>query len=491
MGKSPGELRKEERDFFRNTRDAIFSNPFGERRASIDRLILANTTDNGRDKEKQLATKVAVRLDRLLSEQGKNIYDYRAKDSDLLRYGVLFSVFHRFCDRLDELIITQLEQGDAPSRVNFSEECLGLLAGYGLNSDDAEKCFALFFQLRRAFFFINRIIGSSIPMQGLRLNLWNNVFTHDLGLYEDHLWNRMEDFSTILQGETGTGKGMAAAAIGRSGFIPFDRAKGCFVESFTRAFVSINFSQYPEELLESELFGHKKGAFTGAIENHDGVFGRCSPHGSIFLDEIGEIAEPVQIKLLTVLQERRFCPVGSHHEHRFHGRVIAATNQDLLALRKKGRFRNDFYYRLCSDSIQVPTLRSRIHENEDELGQLLERTVTHILGTDSSEIAGFIEEAIRRNIPQDYPWPGNVRELEQCARRILIKHGYEGDQIVAAGGRQEEDIGDQILRGTLTASELLTVYCRHLYDRLGSYEAVARQVDLDRRTVKKHITEVR
>jgi transcriptional regulator with PAS, ATPase and Fis domain len=191
-------------------------------------------------------------------------------------------------------------------------------------------------------------------MADLRLHLWQNVFTGEVRLYERYLWNRMEDFSTLLLGETGTGKGTAAAAIGRSSFIPFDEKQGRFAESFMRGFISMNLSQFPETLIESELFGHRKGAFTGAVEAHQGVLARCSEYGAIFLDEIGDVPVPVQIKLLQVLQERQFCPVGSHEPARFRGRVIAATNRPLDKLREQGLFRDDFFYRLCSDIIHVP-----------------------------------------------------------------------------------------------------------------------------------------
>ena len=162
------------------------------------------------------------------------------------------------------------------------------------------------------------------------------------------------DFSTILLGETGTGKGAAAAAIGRSGFIPFDPDHQRFSGSFTDSFISINLSQFSEALLESELFGHRKGAFTGAIEHHDGILTRCSSHGAIFLDGIGDVSIPAQIKLLNVLDERVFSPVGSHERLCFEGRIIAATHRDIHTLRTKGSFRDDFYCRLSSDCIHVP-----------------------------------------------------------------------------------------------------------------------------------------
>jgi transcriptional regulator with PAS, ATPase and Fis domain len=343
--------------------------------------------------------------------------------------------------------------------------------------------------LRRAFRFILRsLAGECDSMHRLRRALWDNAFTHDMRGYEAGLWHRLEDFSTLLVGETGTGKGAAAAAIGRSEFIPYVPETRRFAANFAASFISINLSQFPETLIESELFGHRKGAFTGAVESHEGVFARCSAHGALFLDEIGEVSIPVQIKLLQVLQDRSFTPLGSHERKRFAGRVIAATNRPLDELRATGRFRDDFYYRLCSDIIRVPTLRERIEERPQELEDLVRLIVARIAGEDSASFTGLVMESIARDLSRDYPWPGNVRELEQAVRRILLTGHYTGD-VKSPAASEEEQLTESIQAGRLSAEELLRGYCAMLYRRLGTYADVAERTGLDRRTARKYIVE--
>jgi len=325
-------------------------------------------------------------------------------------------------------------------------------------------------------------------MRALKRTLWEAIFTSDIRWYDRFLWDRLEDFSTLLLGETGSGKGTAAAAIGRSGYIPFDEKKGRFVESFTRAFVPINLSQFPETLIESELFGHTKGSFTGAIESHEGAFAACSPHGAVFLDEIGEVSIPVQIKLLQILQERVFSPVGSHERRRFRGRVIAATNRPLASLRGPGGLRDDFFYRLSSDVIVVPPLRQRIAEDPSELEALVDHTVARLLGEPSEEIASLVRETLLRGLGPEYPWPGNVRELEQATRRIILKRRYEGDRRIPASDAQARFL-HAAGRGEFDAQQLLAGYCSLLFERHGTYQEVARRTGLDRRTVKKYIAQ--
>ena len=414
-----------------------------------------------------------------------SINDVAGRDRILLEYAYRFEVYHDYVDDFEELIDKQIQQGNEPVTVWFAKPLIGKLVKRGITEEDALRNLALFYQLRRAYYFIEQSLSGHAPcMQQLRHSLWNHVFTYDARLYLDHLWNRMEDFSTLLLGETGTGKGTAAAAIGRSGLIPFDVKKGCFKVSFTETFVAMNLSEFSESLIESELFGHRKGAFTGAIDNYKGLFERCSKNGSLFLDEIGDVATPIQIKLLNVLQDRRFTPVGSHESHRFEGRVIAATNRSLDELRERDDFRDDFYYRLSSDVIEVPTLRQRLNELPSELYQLVDLLVSRLIGQQSNSLVEKIMTALSSNLPADYHWPGNVRELEQAVRRIILSGEYK---LVIKPGSTKSDWLEQAATGDISAQELLAQYCNMLYSQTGTYEEVSAITALDRRTVKKYI----
>ena len=480
-------LSGDDRAFFRLVSEAAFANPFSEARLKLDSAIADGPRGAARpaDFTRTLQT-VSARLAKL-GERGKDLARYPADDRTLVEHAVLFDVFHRFMSRFDAFILEQHADGERSLRVPFAREAIKLLTESGFQRGAAVRNFALFFQLRRAFFFIEQSLpGASSSMRRVRERLWNNLFTVDGRLYARSLWRRMEDFSTFLLGETGTGKGTAAAAIGRAAFIPFDEASEMFAASFEKGFVSINLSQFPETLIESELFGHKRGAFTGAVEGHAGLFSRCSAHGAIFLDEIGEASAPVQIKLLRVLQDRTFSPVGGHDVLRFSGRVVAATNRTLAELRVGGTLRDDFYYRLCSDVILVPTLRQRLEEEPSELEELLRVILARIVGEGSDDLVPRVLESLHHRPGPGYAWPGNVRELEQAARRVLLTGSYEGD-LAARGDAGESDAGLLDIVGDETAKGLVARYCKALYVRYGSYEEVARRTGLDRRTVKAHV----
>ena len=173
---------------------------------------------------------------------------------------------------------------------------------------------------------------------------------------------------------------------------------------------------------------------------------------------------------------------------RFEGRVVAATNKDVDELRREGKFRDDLYYRLCSDIIEIPPLRLRIEEEPGELQVLLEHIVEQMIGP-SDEVVSRVAEVIHEDLPPRYSWPGNVRELEQCVRRVVMAREYSGDQKERSGppGDAMEALYRRMDSEEIEAREVLARYCQILYERHGSYQEVARLTGLDRRTVARHV----
>jgi two-component system, NtrC family, response regulator HydG len=480
-------LNPVQRDFFKNVAETAFSNPFSPEADALELRILPAPTKKLSAK-KLLAgviATIAAYFSQISRPETFNLHDYQGEDLKILEISWLYYQYRLHQKEFDLYIKDQQKVGSTPLPLPFAAQLIEEFTVTGFNTAQTAKYIALFFQLRRGFFFISRgVFGISSSMVQLRMHLWNNIFTFQPQWYLNFLCEQMEDFSTLLLGETGTGKSMVAQAIGCSGFIPFDLPKRKSKESFTSAFLAINLSQYSANLLESELFGHKKGAFTGAIDNHQGIFARCSIHGAVFIDEIGDIDMPTQVKLLTVIQERIFYPVGNHEKQRFAGRVIAATNRDIEKLRTSGQFRDDLYYRLCSDVIAIPSLRQRILEDPGELTILIQSILQKMLPKSAFDMAGQIEQLIRNNLPADYSWPGNVRELEQCIRRIFLTGIYHAETNSRSTADSRFAIDER------SAQQVLQQYCQHLYEKHGSYEAVARITKLDRRTVKKHIVQV-
>jgi formate hydrogenlyase transcriptional activator len=209
------------------------------------------------------------------------------------------------------------------------------------------------------------------------------------------------DSTVLIYGETGTGKELVARAIhSRS-------------PRNSRALVSVNCSAISAGLVESELFGHIKGAFTGAIERRVGRF-ELANGGTIFLDEIGELCQETQAKLLRVLQERAFEPVGSSHTQRVDVRVIAATNRNLVEAVQAGRFRSDLFYRLNVFPIELPPLRER----RSDIPQLVAFCLSQSSKRLGKKIDGVSRESMENLV--NYPWPGNIRELQNVIERAII-----------------------------------------------------------------------
>ena len=209
------------------------------------------------------------------------------------------------------------------------------------------------------------------------------------------------DSTILLLGETGTGKGVLANLIHQHS------------KRRDHQFISVHCGAIPDTLLESELFGHEKGAFTGAVRRKLGKF-EIAQGGTIFLDEIGTISPAMQIKLLQVLQDRNFQRVGGEASIPADVRIIAATNADLEKMRDEGAFRADLYYRLDVFPIQIPPLRERLND----IPLLIDDTIKRLNRFNNKNIRGFSTEVLQAM--QRYSWPGNIRELENIVERAYI-----------------------------------------------------------------------
>jgi hypothetical protein len=376
----------------------------------------------------------------------------------------------------------------APFRRHL-ERCLAVRGGPEHAAGEGAHLFACFYQVRRAFHHIYaHILGEAAPARQLRAAVWQSVFTHDGRRYRRALHARMGDLTTLIVGPTGTGKELVARAIGLSRYIPFDDAKQAFTEDPAGAFFPLNLPALSPTLIESELIGHRKGAFTGAVQDRAGWFELCPPLGTVFLDEIGEVEPAIQVKLLRVLQTRTFQRLGDTEDRHFQGKLIAATNRDLAAAIEAGRFREDLYYRLCSDVIVTPSLAEQLQESPGELTNLPRAIARRVAGEgEADRLADEADDWIRENLGSDYPWPGNVRELEQCVRNILVRGTYRPRATPPTAASARRGVAQAVLDGRLTADQLLQRYCTLVYAETGSYLETARRLGLDRRIVRTKV----
>jgi two-component system response regulator HupR/HoxA len=239
----------------------------------------------------------------------------------------------------------------------------------------------------------DRMIGKSMAMQDLY-----------------RLLEKICDSETtvLIQGENGTGKELIAKALHYNS------------KRKNKRFLVVNCGAFNDNLLESELFGHVKGAFTGAIKDKKGMF-EAADGGTLFLDEIGDTTPQMQVKLLRVLQEGTFTPVGSTDVRRVQVRTLAATNKNLLQMISTGEFREDLYYRLNVINVAVPSLRDR----KDDIPVLIEHFLTRYAKTSSTPKKSVTKDCLERMM--DHEWPGNVRELENEVERLCVLSGEDKD----------------------------------------------------------------
>jgi DNA-binding NtrC family response regulator len=304
-------------------------------------------------------------------------------------------------------------------------------------------------QVERRFSFDN-ILGRSRVMQA--------VFERIRALAES-------DAAVLLLGESGTGKELVARAIHHAS------------ARRDAPFVAVNCAAIPETLLESELFGHEKGAFTGALRRHRGLFEEADA-GTLFLDEVADIPLPLQAKLLRVLQDQHIRPLGGTREIQLNLRVISATHRDLTAMVSESTFREDLYYRLAVIPVRLPSLRERA----EDIMLLANHVLARAAAAANKTIEGFDEEATTWLL--QHRWPGNVRELENMVERAVTL--ARGPQVARA------DLGIEFVPATPvgglrpTLAEVEEQYIRRVLEETkGDKTAAARILGVSIRTLQR------
>jgi DNA-binding NtrC family response regulator len=274
--------------------------------------------------------------------------------------------------------------------------------------------------------------------------------------------------NVLITGESGTGKERIARLIHEKG------------TRKNAPFVAINCSAIPETLLESELFGHAKGSFTGAVQRKKGLFEEANG-GTLFLDEIGDMSPALQVKLLRVLQEKKIRAVGDTEQSDIDVRIIAATHKDLRNAIRVGEFREDLYYRLSVIPIVIPPLRER----KEDIPILVERFIEKFSSAFGSKVKGVSQKAMNKLIQNR--WEGNVRELENAMERLCVLSTQEilQDTDINLGDYSNpESTIDSLVKNIPTLAQLEERYIRYILDKTGGKkEKAAQMLGLNRRTL--------
>ncbi len=478
-------------------RALVFVNPFSEERSRLECAVLATFGE-------EAGTDPAERLERVILRARETEDSLRSVRSpsrlpadvrDAVGVFALFGLFHRMLPELDQLVETG---GGKPSlnrkvleRLETGlDECFPWIRLTGeaawMHSDHLLSCF---FQLRRAFHYIHRfIVGDATPVRRLRERVWESVFTRDMRRYQLWMHEAVGRFPTLVLGPSGSGKELVSRAIGQSRFLPCDKATAAFGSGEGGAMLlAVNLGALSPTLIESEIFGHVRGAFTGAQADRKGLFETAGDGGCVFLDEIGEVSGEIQVKLLRLLQSGEFQRLGESTTRCFRGKVIAATHRDLPAEARRGNFREDLFYRLCGDQVTTPALRDILADRPTDLGRFVSFVCGNLFGKDAARsIAADTAGVLTECLPPDYPWPGNFRELEQAVRSIVVTGRYEP---LAEPSLPDEPGPVEVYRAaSATMDEWTALYARRALAVHGSRRRAARALGVDPRTLARHST---
>ncbi len=361
------------------------------------------------------------------------------------------------------------------------------IPGLRLDAPCPEHVLACAFHLRRAHHYLSTLIGTSRPMQTLRAQVWGGIFTRDLRTYLRSCDRKRADASTLVTGPSGTGKELVAGTLGRSLYRAYDAGRGRFVVAEGAEYRGVNLSALSDSLFESELFGHKQGAFTGAVKDRKGILELVGMGGALFVDEIGDLALDRQVKLLRVLEERVFHRVGDTVELPFSARVISATHQDLGARIRRGEFRLDLYQRLAALRIVTPSLREQLDAAPEDLTHLVRFFAERLADEDAApELVGLIRCVTSRSACHATEWPGQRPGAEGLRRHPPPRGRVHAPRSrrLRGGGAAKQDAGAEqrgdplrsLRLGALSDGAAARRYRSHVVALTGNVNEAARRL---------------
>jgi DNA-binding NtrC family response regulator len=423
--------------------------------------------------------------------------------------AVLYSLWDIYGPLLQRLIDD--DAVDVSFYDDFAARCRTYLAHPGLTAPEPPHLLALLYQARRAWYFARtKILGASPSAAASRAAIWAASMGSDIETYAASLYARMDGIPVLITGETGTGKDLAAACVGCSRYIPFDPVARRFAMKFGADYHVRNLCEVTRDLVESALFGHKKGSFTGAATDATGCFALPGKHGALFLDEAGEMPEHVQVKLLRPLQNREYLPIGETRPRPILGRLLFATNRDLDAMCDEGTFRADLHERMNGVGIHMPALRRMVAEAPGEMRSYVGAFVADKVAG-APRVETWTERVVGSIVATrfGYPWPRNLRELKNYTDRYILTDGHVPPPAVvrgAAAPRPTEGgvapesacvpssgvLGPRAKAGDVSLDELDRAYVTRIYMLTGENVAeTSRRTGLDRRTVQRRIDRAR
>jgi len=472
-------------------KDLVFANPFLSERQRLEEQILGSEGMARLTKSQRL--RALVERAAVLEQQINTPKTLRKLPAQLKQAGAslaLFCLFHELIDDLDPLIQSDGTRSSINRRAyrkltSAMETRKSLLSG---TEEPAwtrpEHLFACFFQLRRAFHYIHSfVIGESRPMEALRGRIWESVFTKDMRSFQLWMHRAVGRFPTLILGPSGSGKELVARAIGQSRFLAYNPSTHLFENGSAQVFHPVNLAALSPTVVESELFGHVRGSFTGAHADRAGLFETCGNHGAVFLDEIGEISGTLQVKLLRLLQSGEFQRIGESTPRYFSGKIIAATNRNLTKEMQQGRFREDLFYRICGDQVHTPALNTILGDDSSELKRFVTFVCDRLFGGEASQSLGpEIFGILQNQITPEYSWPGNFRELEQAIRNIVVTGSYSP---IETQTKVPIDLLHE--KADIPLSEWIRLYAQRALRVHGSRRKAAAALQIDPRTLASHL----